>query len=121
MRLLALLLFFPLTGCVAAGAATIVDAQKLHDALVTFVEERHQSRRDIRKDCEELLDFCVQEFRDSGDLGGAAKVLNAAYAPPLTLEIINNVIDKSEGEEINAFADAHVCQAVSENCGDQAP
>ena len=116
MRVLLLVLLIPLTGCASFAATAITDAEDLHTAVKTFVEDRHQSRRDIRSRCEELLDFCVQEYRDAGDLSKAAEVLNAAYAPPITIEIVNNVIDQTEGEKINAFTDAHVCQAVAEHC-----
>ena len=116
MRALIVLLILPLTGCASFAAQAITDAQDTHDAIKEYVEGIHQTRRDIRADCEELLDFCVQDFRDAGDLGGAATVLNAAYPPPVTIEIINNVIDKTEGEEINAFTEAHVCKAVAEHC-----
>lgn len=114
--IISLTLMILLGGCAGAAATAITDAQDAHDAIKGYVESIHQTRRDIRADCEELLDFCVQEFRDAGDLGGAATVLDAAYPAPVTIELINNVIDKTEGEEINAFTEAHVCKAVAEHC-----
>lgn len=104
-----------LGGCIDA-AMVLEDLRKTHDAIVTFVEDRHDSRRNIRSECDELLTICVQRHQEDGNLAGAAKVLAAAYAPPVTIEAVNKVLDRSDGPEINAFTEAHVCRAVAEHC-----
>ena len=113
MKFIIVILTIALQGC---AAIAIEDVRQLHDAAIAGVKERHDARRKIRDKCEEILNSCVSDFRESGDDASAARTLADAYPPLITIEIAKELIEK---DGINAFSKSKICLAVVAHCPNQ--
>ena len=85
-----------LQGCAGAAATAITDAQDLHDAAKSYVEDNHDLRRKIRAECEKMLFAEVDRLRAEGKYDEARKRLDENYPDLVTIDIVKAALDENK-------------------------
>jgi len=99
LLLCALLIFVGLlSGCAA-------DIDELRDSARAYVRAVHDARREIRRECWEILMDEVDSLRDAGKHAEARERLAANYPPLVTVDVLKSL----EADPIGVLSDPFGC------------
>jgi hypothetical protein len=85
-----------LSGCAETAARAVDDAASLHMAARSYVMEVHDLRRDIRRQCREMMQQRVNEYREKGDYASATSLLRANYPSLVTQDLVKRTLDSPD-------------------------
>ncbi len=78
-----------LSGCVEAGAIALNDARALHESAAHYVRAVHDARREVRRECWEILMEEVAKLRVAGEYQKARDRLAANYPALVTIDVLS--------------------------------
>lgn len=83
-------------GCAELAAVAIEDARALHESAKSYVEATHETRREIRRVCWDMLMKEVEALENAGDFAGARELLKANYPGLVSIDVVKKALDSDQ-------------------------
>jgi hypothetical protein len=90
-------LLLTLSGCAGFASKVIEDADQLHDSARDYVRAVHDARREIRRECWEILMAEVEGLKADGKHAEARERLAANYPKLVTIDVLEDIQNDPTG------------------------